>query len=1160
MLKTLIERQGFYDREKELNWKKIKDLYYVAAMGPPGGARNPVDPRFVSLFNTFEIQFPSSDNLRTIYAAILKSHTVKLNEDIRGAAENLTDVTLELYNYILEKLPATPSRFHYIFNLRDLSRVYEGLLCSTEDKFKTPTQFIRLWRNEVLRIFHDRLISEEDKAVVLDKMTELLEEHYQSDANDVLKDPILFGDYKEAPKEVAETGGEGDATAGVLRLYEDVGAYADIKPLFEEIMTHYNGKYKDMNLVFFEDALEHLTRVHRIIRLDQGNALLVGVGGSGKQSLSRLAAFTAGCEVFEITLTRGYDETMFRDDLKSLYTMIGVNNQKVMFLFTDSHVADEGFLELINNMLTSGMVPALYADDEKEGVTAGLKEEVVKKGLGETKEAAWNYFVDRCRNNLHVVLGMSPVGDTLRTRCRNFPGMVNNTVIDWFQPWPEDALRSVSQVFLKDLDMPTRFRDTVTEHMVMTHQSVRNYSVKFFEELRRYNYVTPKNYLDFIANYKKSLEENRVLNQNMTERLDGGLQKLIMAGEEVTTMQETLSKAKVVVAQKTKEVNELLETIAKSTALAEKKSANAVQKEEKLKIESEEILKIKEEAENDLAEAIPALEAAADALKNLRKEDITELKSFAKPNVYVQKVCECVGILQGIKDISWAGAKLMMTDNNFLKSLFEFDKDKIKDKQIKALKAYTSDEAFTVENVMGISQAGGGMLRWVFAMIKYNAVARTVEPKRKAVAKAEKSLRASEKDLAKIKKEVKKLNKELAAFNVKMEENMSEQQRLKDEADLMQKRLAAAEKLIKGLASERTRWTADLEELAKVRERLLGDCLLTSSFLSYTGAFTFDFRQKLTYELWLSDVRDPRRPGHGAVPVGETPRGRRRDRSVGVRGAPLGRALDSERHPHDARVAVRAVHRPADASGDVDQAQRGEKPGREGQDVQRLGLFETARARGAVRSPFPVREPRRVHRPGDRSGPREEHHHQPAEREQDGEARGQGSRLGRQLHDVPHDEAPEPALRPGDQREDNDHQLLRHARGFTRPAAERDGAVRAPRSRRRARAPREGSERVQDAPQPPRGHAPEGALVRDWEHSRQRGAHSDARGHEDQSRRDRGEPESRDRDVRGDQHHARAVHPSREARQHLVLHHVRPQRREQHVRKLARDCTSRCST
>jgi dynein heavy chain len=86
----------------------------------------------------------------------------------------------------------------------------------------------------------------------------------------------------------------------------------------------------------------------------QGNCLLAGVGGSGKQSLARLAAYAAGCGVFEITLTRGYDEAAFREDLKELYTMLGAENKKMVFLFTDSHVADEGFLELINNMLTTG--------------------------------------------------------------------------------------------------------------------------------------------------------------------------------------------------------------------------------------------------------------------------------------------------------------------------------------------------------------------------------------------------------------------------------------------------------------------------------------------------------------------------------------------------------------------------------------------------------------------------------------------------------------------------------------------------------------------------------------------------------------------------------------------------------------------------------------
>ena len=73
------------------------------------------------------------------------------------------------------------------------------------------------------------------------------------------------------------------------------------------------------------------------------------------------------------------------------------------------------------------------------GTHRSVRAELDKKGLLSTKEACWSHFVQKCRNNLHVVLAMSPVGETLRTRCRNFPGMVNNTVIDWFEPWPEQV-------------------------------------------------------------------------------------------------------------------------------------------------------------------------------------------------------------------------------------------------------------------------------------------------------------------------------------------------------------------------------------------------------------------------------------------------------------------------------------------------------------------------------------------------------------------------------------------------------------------------------------------------------------------------------------------------------------------------------------------------
>jgi hypothetical protein len=87
----------------------------------------------------------------------------------------------------------------------------------------------------------------------------------------------------------------------------------------------------------------------------------------------------------------------------------------------------------------AGMVPALYDDGEKEGLISSFRAELSQASLPDSKEACWAAFVDKVRSNLHVVLAMSPVGDALRSRCRNFPGLVNNTVIDWFEPWPEQV-------------------------------------------------------------------------------------------------------------------------------------------------------------------------------------------------------------------------------------------------------------------------------------------------------------------------------------------------------------------------------------------------------------------------------------------------------------------------------------------------------------------------------------------------------------------------------------------------------------------------------------------------------------------------------------------------------------------------------------------------
>ncbi|KAJ1503146.1 Dynein heavy chain 9, axonemal [Coelomomyces lativittatus] len=132
-----------------------------------------------------------------------------------------------------------------------------------------------------------------------------------------------------------------------------------------------------MDLVLFEDAICHVSRINRILEAPRGNGILVGVGGSGKQSLARLAAFISSMNVFQITLRKGYSIPDLKVDLCGLYIKTGQKKQQIMFLLADSQVADEKFLVLINDLLSSGNIPQLFPDDEVEGLINPNKSSVV---------------------------------------------------------------------------------------------------------------------------------------------------------------------------------------------------------------------------------------------------------------------------------------------------------------------------------------------------------------------------------------------------------------------------------------------------------------------------------------------------------------------------------------------------------------------------------------------------------------------------------------------------------------------------------------------------------------------------------------------------------------------------------------------------------------
>lgn len=128
------------------------------------------------------------------------------------------------------------------------------------------------------------------------------------------------------------------------------------------------------------------------------------------------------------------------------------------------------------------------------------------------REAIYTFFINRVRNNLHLVLCMSPVGSSFRTRCRMFPSLVNCCTLDWFSEWPREALLSVAHTSFEKYPWGKGEEfmvEALAKMCVEIHMSVSAKAKRLLSELRRYYYTTPTSYLELINLYLMMLNDKK---------------------------------------------------------------------------------------------------------------------------------------------------------------------------------------------------------------------------------------------------------------------------------------------------------------------------------------------------------------------------------------------------------------------------------------------------------------------------------------------------------------------------------------------------------------------------------------------------------------------------------------------------------------------------
>merc|ERR1719506_3599449 len=523
--------------------------------------------------------------------------------------------------------------------------------------------------------------------------------------------------------------------------YDNIADSAAPKSFCLQKIEDYNDcvKGKALSIVMFGDAMQHCMRIMRIIRLARGNALLVGVGGSGRHCQTRLASFIADYQCFNIEIDKNYKHAAFREDLRKVYEKVGVKALPVTFLFSDTEIVSESFLEDVSNALQSGEIPNLFGADEMNAVRGALEKPAKEAGIAFGPEPLWDFFLTRVRKNLHIVFCMSPIGEGFRNYCRMYPSLVNATTIDWFLPWPKDALAEVSQTFLSVCELPAETRMTLGTVFAISHAAVAKASAKMQRVDRRTNYVTPTNFIELVQGYVQTLAQKQESVGSSADKLRNGLHKLLEARTQVEEMTVDLEGMQDVVAKRMKECQELLVVIVEKKMHADEKQRTLEADSQRIAKEEAEILVIAADAEKDLAKAMPALDAAVDALEKLDKKSIAEVKAYAKPPDLVLKTMNAVMTVMD-KPATWASAKNELNDINFLQRLKNFDKDNMSNATLKKIEKYTKDSTFQPQTVQNVSKAAGALCMWVHAMKLYSEVFREVEPKRLKLKKEKEKL------------------------------------------------------------------------------------------------------------------------------------------------------------------------------------------------------------------------------------------------------------------------------------------------------------------------------------------------------------------------------------------------------------------------------------
>lgn len=327
---------------------------------PPSTSRTSVSQRLLRHCCILSMPDPSAKSLFNIYQVHLGRFFGgnEFNIDIKSCLLSLVSSSIVMFYRILLNMLPTPTKSHYVFNLRDLSKLVKGLMQANSTVITTREHLVDLFSHECVRVFNDRLITREDNEQFYAHLAETVSDYFKLGIkNPFSSNRLLKTNYSDAQstksQETVATNIKNDDEINNQfiiyadfiksdeRIYQPLNNWKQLVSVLSDYQMRSNMSGRSSKqIVFFKEAVEHICRACRVLRQPNGHMLLIGIDGTGKNTIMELASYISNCELFKLNIKKGYGYEDFRDDLKNVFKQTGIHKRNIVFFIADKDISD----------------------------------------------------------------------------------------------------------------------------------------------------------------------------------------------------------------------------------------------------------------------------------------------------------------------------------------------------------------------------------------------------------------------------------------------------------------------------------------------------------------------------------------------------------------------------------------------------------------------------------------------------------------------------------------------------------------------------------------------------------------------------------------------------------------------------------------------------